>query len=160
MKDEKRYARYEEKRPGKKRRNRHVAAKLFTFLIVLLALMLVYCKFMLGRDVGSFLPGKADFGQFENTVEHIAEEVIETDVFSEPTNKPQEKPDYSLDSILSIEIKEDKIYYEGQEVTLQQLEENLLRDYKEGLTVSVTDDHAIKGTYDEVEALLTKLALK
>ena len=43
-------------------------------------------------------------------------------------------------------------------MTLAQLEESLLKDYKAGTTaVELVDDHAIKAAYDEVNALLQKL---
>ena len=64
------------------------------------------------------------------------------------------------DGVLSIVVREDKLLYEGQEVTLAQLEEDLLRDYKaETTTVELQDDHAIKAAYDEVHALLQKLSI-
>ena len=56
-----------------------------------------------------------------------------------------------------LEAGEDELLYEGQEVTLVQLEENLLKDYKAETAVELKDDHAIKAAYDEVTALLQKL---
>ena len=64
------------------------------------------------------------------------------------------------DSVLTISVKEDKLLYEGREVTLSQLEERLLQEYKAGSTaVELKDDHAIKAAYDEVKALLQKLSI-
>ena len=57
-------------------------------------------------------------------------------------------------------VRPDKLLYEGKEVTLAQLEENLLKDYKSGTsTVELKDDHAIKAAYDEAAALLQKLSI-
>lgn len=77
-----------------------------------------------------------------------------------PETEPEEEPfDYSEDNILSIEISGSDILYEGEPVSSAELEQKLLAEYKEGFTVSVTDNHAIKGTYDEVEAILARLSL-
>ena len=59
-----------------------------------------------------------------------------------------------------VTVKEDKLLYEGREVDLTQLEEDLLKDYKaDSSTVELLDDHAIKAVYDEVSALLQKLSI-
>ena len=58
---------------------------------------------------------------------------------------------------LMITISENKILYQGKEVSLAQLEEALLRDYKADSKVELVDDHAIKSVYDEVTTLLQKL---
>ena len=64
------------------------------------------------------------------------------------------------DGILTVTVREDKLLYEGREVDLTQLEENLLKDYKaDSSTVELLDDHAIKAVYDEVSALLQKLSI-
>lgn len=78
---------------------------------------------------------------------------------AEPGSDTDEETDYGADSILSIEVIGEKILYEGDEVTAQELEERLLSEYTKEKSISLTDDHAIKGTYDEVEAVLTKLSL-
>ena len=79
--------------------------------------------------------------------------------YAEQETDTNEETDYGADSILSIEVIGEKILYEGAEVTVQELEERLLSEYTNEKSVSLTDDHAIKGTYDEVEAVLTKLSL-
>ena len=63
------------------------------------------------------------------------------------------------DGILRITVKESGILYRGQSMSLAELEQALLQDYKEGYKVKLTDDHAIKSVYDEVTALLGRLQL-
>ena len=59
-----------------------------------------------------------------------------------------------------IVISEDSILYEGEELDLAQLEDILLGEYQDGMTVYLQDDHAIKSTYDDVAALLLKLGIE
>lgn len=64
------------------------------------------------------------------------------------------------DGVLAIVVKEDKLFYEGEETDLAALEQALLRDYVKGrTTVTLTDDHAIKSAYDEAAALLERLGI-
>lgn len=63
------------------------------------------------------------------------------------------------DGVLTVTVREDGLYYEGASVSISELEAALLSDYKDGLRVELEDDHALKGTYDEVAALLQKLAI-
>ena len=63
------------------------------------------------------------------------------------------------DGILRITVKESGILYRGQSVSLAELEQALLKDYKAGHRAELTDDHAIKSVYDEVTALLNKLQI-
>lgn len=64
------------------------------------------------------------------------------------------------DGILTITVRESTLLYEGREVTLAQLEEELLKDYQpDTSTVELRDDHAIKAAYDEVNALLQRLSI-
>ncbi len=77
---------------------------------------------------------------------------------AEASEAPGEEAD---DGVLTIVVKEDKLFYEGEEVELAALEEALLRDYVPGTTsVKLTDDHAIKSAYDEVTALLDRLGIQ
>ena len=79
------------------------------------------------------------------TAETVPEEAKEADA-------PQD------DGVLTVTVREDKILYKGEEVTLVQLEEDLLKDYKVGeVDVELRDDHAIKAAYDEVKGLLDRL---
>ncbi len=65
------------------------------------------------------------------------------------------------DGVLSIVVREDRLFYEDEEIDLAGLEQALLRDYIQGKTVvTLTDDHAIKAAYDEAAALLDRLGIK
>ena len=148
----------ENKRSSK--RNRHTGGKV-TAGAVVLALLLAGGHFGLGigREGGGLLTGQA-LETATETVTQTAEKVQETAV--ETAEKVQEAVTEAVspqdDGVLTITVKEDKLFYEGSEVTLAQLEESLLKDYKAGTnTVELADDHAIKATYDEVNALLQKL---
>ena len=61
---------------------------------------------------------------------------------------------------IAVRVYEDKIYYNGEELTLQAFEETLLKDYREGIEISLQDDHAVKASYDAVKAVLDKLNYK
>ena len=142
------------------KRNRHTGGKV-TAGAVILALLLAGGHFGLGigREGGGLLTGQALETAQEKaaeTVEQVqekAQEAVET-----VQEKVQEVAAPQDDGVLTVTVKEDKLLYEGAEVTLAQLEESLLRDYKgETTTVELRDDHAIKAAYDEVTALLQKL---
>ena len=130
------------------KRNRHTGGKV-TAGAVILALLLAGGHFGLGigREGGGLLTGQA-----LETAQEKAQEAVET-----VQEKVQEVAAPQDDGVLTVTVKEDKLLYEGQEVTLAQLEENLLKDYKAETTVELKDDHAIKAAYDEVTALLQKL---
>ena len=148
------------------KRNRHTGGKV-TAGAVILALLLAGGHFGLGigREGGGFLTGET----FQNAAETIVENVeAAKEVVSETADKAVEAVSEVVqevvvpqdDGVLTITVQEDKLLYEGQEVSLAQLEEALLRDYKaETSTVELKDDHAIKAAYDEVTALLQKLSI-
>ena len=155
------------------KRNRHTGGKV-TAGAVILALLLAGGHFGLGigRDGGGLLTGEALETAKESAsqaVESAKETVTETaqkaeEKAAEVVETVQEKVEEAAapqdDGVLTVTVREDKLLYEGEEVTLAQLEENLLRDYKAGdTTVELRDDHAIKAAYDEVTALLQKLSI-
>ena len=145
----------EEKKRSPKRNN-HTGGKV-TAGVVVLALLLAGGHFGLGigREGGGLLTGE-NIQNATETVTQTAQDAKETMV--ETAEKVQEAVAPKDDGVLTITVKEDKLDYEGQEVTLSQLEEGLLKDYKAGTsTVELKDDHAIKAAYDEVKALLQKL---
>ena len=76
-----------------------------------------------------------------------------------PETTPEAPSEETDDGVLEILVREDRIYYEGEELDLAGLEEALLRDYGEGKRVTLTDDHAIKAAFDEVSALLGRLEI-
>ena len=152
------------------KRNRHTGGKV-TAGAVILALLLAGGHFGLGigREGGGVLTGQA-MEQAQETVTEAAEQAQET--VTEAVEQVQEKAAEAVetvqekaeeagavqdDGVLTVTVREDKLLYEGQEVTLAQLEENLLKDYKAETAVELKDDHAIKAAYDEVTALLQKL---
>ena len=155
------------------KRNRHTGGKV-TAGAVILALLLAGGHFGLGigRGGGGLLTGEAMESAKESAsqaVESAKETVTETaqkaeEKAAEVVETVQEKVEEAAapqdDGVLTVTVREDKLLYEGEEVTLAQLEENLLRDYKAGdTTVELRDDHAIKAAYDEVTALLQKLSI-
>ena len=84
----------------------------------------------------------------------------------ETADAPEQEPEAeepgapANDGVLEIAVKEDKLFYEGEETDLAALEQALLRDYVQGKTrVTLADDHAIKSAYDEVTALLDRLGI-
>ena len=151
------------------KRNRHTGGKV-TAGAVILALLLAGGHFGLGigREDGGLLTS----GRLQDAVETVSQTVQSAQqTVSQTVQGAQEtvpetaQPVQQIvvpqdDGVLSIVVREDKLLYEGQEVTLAQLEEDLLRDYKaETTTVELQDDHAIKAAYDEVHALLQKLSI-
>ena len=84
-------------------------------------------------------------------------EIPVTQAPTEATTAPEETTAEA--TVLEIRVRESGIEYQGQPVTLAELEQTLLKDYKEGKTVRLIDDHAIKAAYDEVKALLDQLKL-
>ena len=150
----------ENKRSSK--RNRHTGGKV-TAGAVVLALLLAGGHFGLGigREGGGLLTGQA-LETATETVTETAQKVEEK--AAETVETVQEKVEEAVasrdDGVLIVTVNEDKLLYEGQEVTLAQLEESLLKDYKaETTTVELKDDHAIKAAYDEAKALLEKLSI-
>ncbi|MBR3036708.1 MAG: hypothetical protein IKI54_05405 [Lachnospiraceae bacterium] len=58
---------------------------------------------------------------------------------------------------ISIRIQENELYYRGETVSLEAFEEKILKDYKDGMTITLQDDHAVKASYDAVKAVLDRL---
>ena len=141
-------------------RNRHTGGKV-TAGAVILALLLAGGHFGLGigREGGGLLTGEA-LEMAKETVTETAEQVQEKAEETVETiqEKVEEVAALQDDGVLTVTVKEDKLLYEGSEVTLAQLEESLLKDYRGDATaVELRDDHAIKAAYDEAAALLQKL---
>ena len=64
------------------------------------------------------------------------------------------------EQILRIIVSEDRILYNGTPVSIEELEEHLLKDYDDATELEVRDDHAIKAEYDEVQMLLKRLGIQ
>ena len=159
------------------KRKRHTGGKVVGGA-ALLALLLAGGHFGLGigRAEGGLLTGEALQAAKETVVdtaeaaketltegyETVKEALTET---AETVQEPEAVPVQEIvvqqdDGILTITVREDKLLYEGREVDLTQLEEDLLNDYKtDASTVELQDDHAIKAVYDEVSALLQRLSI-
>ena len=156
-----------------RRNNRRSGGKVASGIVVLGAAGLLYSRFMPGTGIGLLPeegnePGQTTVSQQTMVAEEVlpeeaimeeAENSEAQDVLEENLEISEQKYDYSADNILSIEVNEDKIIYEGEEITAADLEEKLLSDVREGVSVSLTDNHARKGTFDEVKAILSKLSL-
>ena len=154
-----------EDRKRSSKRNHHTGGKVATGA-VLLALLLAGGHFGLGigRDGGGLLTGEGvqTVSQNAESAKQKASETVQK--ASETTQETLEKLQGAIapqdDGVLTVTVREDKLLYKGKEVTLGQLEEALLKDYKAGSsTVELKDDHAIKASYDEVKALLQKLSI-
>ena len=146
-----------DKKRSRKRR-RHTGRKVAGGA-VLIALLLAGGHFGLGigREDGGLLTS----GRLQDAVETVSQTVQSAQqTVSQTVQGAQETVPETAQPVQQIVVREDKLLYEGQEVTLAQLEEDLLRDYKaETTTVELQDDHAIKAAYDEVHALLQKLSI-
>jgi len=65
----------------------------------------------------------------------------------------------SQDSVkpsLIIEVNEDRIIYDGKEVSLDELRSLILERNKSGYIWELQNNHAVKAPYDQVKALLTE----
>ena len=83
--------------------------------------------------------------------------VVETAPETEP---PQAEPSAEAESEQApvlISVQENKILIDGEEVTLDSLEETLKSIVTDGKSVKLKDDHAIKAAYDTVVSVLEKL---
>ncbi len=103
----------------------------------------------IGNSDGGLLP--------VGTPEVTAEQTKNT---AEQTQEVTEAPTQETKSQeLAIRVQKSDILLNGQKVTAEELEEALTREYKEGMTVVLIDDYAIKSVYDNAETVLNKLHL-
>ena len=159
-----------DKRKRSSKRSRRTGGKVVGGAAVL-ALLLAggQCGLGIGREGGGLLTREnidtvtqVMTETFQNVVSTAAPTAAPT---AEPTAEPTQQPVTEIvvpqpqdDGVLTITVQEDRLLYEGQAVTLAQLEQFLLNDYKaDAFTVELKDDHAIKAAYDEVTALLQRL---
>ena len=78
----------------------------------------------------------------------------------EVTTEAPTENDQKQDSVIEITVSEGKIIYEGAEIELVAFEDAILKDYKEGMSITLKDDHAVKASYDEIKTVLDKLGYK
>ncbi|MBP5294493.1 MAG: hypothetical protein J6Y95_02095 [Lachnospiraceae bacterium] len=133
-----------------KKKSKHTGAKVSIAALILAALF-GGGFFAFGGGEGMGIGGI--FKAPDQNTEAPAEE---SEKSAEPT-EPESTKDYQADTVLEVVITETGIVYEGKTVTAAELETAILSDFSGNVTVTVRDDHAIKSTYDEVTALLTKL---
>ena len=144
----------EEKKEKKK--SNHTGAKVGIAALILAALSAG--GFLgLGGGKGIGIPGIPGIdGILDNSSKSI-EASTEPEVESQDVTEPESTKDYKADAVLEVVITETGIVYEGKTVTVTELETAILSDFGNNVTVTIKDDHAIKSTYDEVTALLSKL---
>ena len=63
------------------------------------------------------------------------------------------------DYVLTVTVREDTLFFEGEEVSPEELEEALLRSYSTEHQVELVDEGGIKATYDTAEAILARLEI-
>ena len=140
-----------------------------TITALLLAALLGGGRYGLGIGKGGggegLLPesGNSTQSQTAQTAQTEQAEPEAPETADAPEQEPEvtEPGETAADAVLEIAVKEDKLFYEGEETDLAALEQALLRDYVQGKTVvTLTDDHAIKAAYDEAAALLDRLGIK
>ena len=131
-----------------KRKSKHTGAKVASGAVIA-ALLLGgggYFGLGIGNPNGGLLPEQTQEAQNSGSDEKEEATTAETESETE-------------EGVLTISVKESQILYQGKEVSLTELETALLKDYQDGSEIKLSDDHAIKATYDEVTALLTRLNL-
>ena len=107
----------------------------------------------IGNPNGGLLPNNQPTQQQQETAAPTQEETTPPTTEEPTTEAPTEE------SVLTITVKESEILYQGKAVTLAALETALLSDFKDGKSIKLVDEKAIKSVYDEVESLLGKLNL-
>ena len=140
-------------RENEKKKKGHTGSKL-AGAAVLLALLGGggYFGLGIGNEGGGFLnptQPKSDPSAYATTAEEVT---TPASTETEPYTEEEE-------GVITLTVKEDKILYRGEEMGLKELEEALLKDYKDGVQVRVVNDHAILSVYDELDALLKKLKI-
>ncbi len=140
-------ARGNEEKKGHPVRNTAIAAALVAMLIG---------GGRLGAGLGKSV-GESMFLNQGKEPENTGTAQTETVQQEQPSPETAETPD---DGVLEIVVREDAVLYEGEQTDLAGLEAALLRDYADGVRVTLTDDHAIKAAYDEVAALLSTLGIE
>jgi len=86
----------------------------------------------------------------------------ETPAATEPSTEETQESTEETKEAIRISVKESEIWYNDTKVTLEELKAALLHDYSftQKQTVTLTDEKAVKGTYDEVVTLLQTLKIE
>ena len=130
------------------------------------ALLFGGAKLGLGGGGEGILPVRGGSGQNETVqtedVSSVTQDAGQESALtqSEALN-PSEEPtgEAEDDGILTITVREGQILYRGEVVDLDGLEQYLLEDYTQDIIVTLSDDHAIKSVYDDVQSLLQRLEI-
>ena len=136
---------------GKRKKKKSHAGGKLTVGAAAVLLLLAGGAYGIGGGKG-LLVGNGDTVLPESTA------VQATPVPAVPEQEEQDRED--TEKILSIMVSENRILYNGAEVTTEELEERLLHDFDDSAELRVQDDHAIKAEYDEVLSLLERLGIR
>ena len=111
-------------------------------IIIIAIIILAILFFKGGLGFGNGLGFGSGTGESESVVSQIADsKTAETD-----------------SSVIVIKVYEDKIFYNGEEVSdMDELKKLISDDAAEGATFTFEQEYGIKATLDEVKALLTEL---
>lgn len=158
----------EQEMKDKKKKRRRRKRRLIFWIIVLLILIGVVLGLLYGGKMGlgnalGFLPGvSADkIGGTQGGGED--EKLPQADADKQPTfaatatPEPSAEPEGTVPDAY-ITVSEDKIYLNSTELNLDGLKAQLENAYK-GAKVTLTDDYAIKDTYESVTGLLNELGI-
>ena len=110
-----------------------------------------------GLGIGNESGGLIPVGVPETTVEQAASSAEQTQAVTE--TPVETTPEETKEQVITIRVKESDILYQEQKVSLEELEEALAKDYKEGMKIELIDDHAILDVIDNVKSVLEKLHL-
>ena len=125
-----------------KKRNHHTGAKVTAATAVLLAALA-------GGSFG-FRHGGWNIPGIQNN---------EKKGFSVEEKSVAEQAPSQNDDLMTITVRNSSFFYQGNEVTLSELESLLLSNYTAEKQIILQDDHAIKSAFDELTALLAKLSM-
>ena len=99
------------------------------------------------------------FGLLPNEGDSVLPEEGTTTV-QEVVDRRDPQPETEADDyVLTVTVREDKLFFEGEEVSSEELEEALLRAYSTEKQVELVDDSAIKADYDTAAAILERLEI-
>lgn len=102
------------------------------------------------------VPGLVDTGSTGNEAAQPSGNEEQTQPEAQPAENPEETGN-EAEAQLTVAVSEDKITVGGNDVAVEELESALRDAYDGTVPVVLSDDHAIKATYDAVKAALEKL---
>lgn len=150
----------------KKKKRRRRKRRLIFWIIVLLILIGVVLGLLYGGKMGlgnglGFLPGVS--ADKIGGTQGGGEDEKSPQADKQPTSAATATPEPSVDQEgvvpdAYITVSEDKIYLNSTELSLDGLKAQLENAYK-GAKVTLTDDYAIKDTYESVTGLLDELGI-